>query len=351
MVRFFFALAVVSIFFLPSAFAAKTKDQIQKEKVLRSLVTTLSSFANYKELIESLPRKADREYLLHELGDNAELPVKVRYVEPDSVFFESGEVRVTVAVRDFASRKFMILKKEFTFDPQESAEVSIGRMRRALVAANPLRSLVLPDAAANPILMVAGRLITQYVIPGYITAFAGFTLWCAQGYNTLGACAGMGLEWPLAAKAAGQGLVNLMIDKVKFHFSTAAFDLQELKCQGGAGLTAFIQDEQKQTLELDVRFTTAGGPFNFTLKSPKGAEETFYFKRDWSPDPTRMQGYEQKIDQKSFALMAKAIQTLRFACFNHDNGDAMEEYFHRNRKVPKVEPNIDKNGVSAKTAE
>lgn len=340
---------LISAFALSPIAAQAEKSASPVEATLRSLVATANSFKSYAELIESLPRKVDRVYLLKELGDTANLPVKLKYVDRDGIFFDAGEVRGTVSVKSFTTRKFIIFTKEFTVEPFETAEANVTRIRRSFVNGTALYSTLIPSA--NAVVWVAPLLTTKTLVHAYLWTALAFTVWCSQGYNTLGACAGMGLIWPLPAVAAGHGLVNLVIDKVKFHFSTAAFDLQDLKCRGGSGLSAVIQDDKKQKLELDVQFTTAGAPFNFSLKSPAGAQETFYFRKDWSPNPERMQGYESKIDAKSFALMAKAIQSLRFACFNQGDGNAMEEYFHRNRATPKVEPTMDDKGVSAKSVE
>lgn len=355
MIRFFLHFFVgLSIAVSPLIAVAKSsKTGSKTELALRSLVSDVNAYKSYGDVVRSLPRKADREYLLKELGDGADLPVKLRYVDRDGIFFDAGEVRGTVSVKSFADKKFMIFTREFTLEPLETAEANVTRIRRAFVNGTALHSILLPQADANPAaaIWVARPLVTKTAAYAYLWTALAFTAWCAQGYNTWGACAGMGMFWPWPAFEAGHGLVNLLIDKVKFHFSTAAFDLLDLKCGGITGLSAVIQDEQKQKIELGVRFTSAGAPFNFTMKSPTGAQETFYFKTDWSPDPSRMPGYESKIDQRSFALMAKAIQSLRFACFNKKDGDAMEEYFHRNRKVLKVEPKMDKEGVSAKSVE
>ncbi len=357
------AAVIVFCFFLSHLASAQTQGRppsfSNKQSIeffLRNTSQALNGYRDYSALIQNLPRKSDRDYLLSVLGESAHQAVRVRYVERQTLVVDTIDGRSVLFVEDPYKQRFQLYKHRFVFNPQESAEAALKRMRKIFNSKVSARgALIFSEAEASPAILgvsLAGMLTIRTFSYLYLAAWGVTSSACVQTkQNSIGQCALLGLAWPGVVAVMATGSIAAGFQKIREKTAPAAFALEDLQCQesGGSTLNATMRDDSRDRLDLELNFTPKGEPKSLILKPEVSASRTIFFKSDWSIDTDKTSGAGSVIGPMALDLIAKGAKSLLAVCLTTDGRKALEEYFFKTRNDQKVIPKIDDSGISAKT--
>jgi len=335
--------------------ARDVSNEQQFEPLLRNASRALSAYRNFTSLIQNLPRKKDRDYILAALGESAHQSVKIRFVEKNSLAIETGDGRSVLYVENPYRQRFQLYKHRFTFDPNESAEAAIRRMRRSFNSKVASRSQLVLSEAEAVFGVIGARLVGALSLKAftylYLAMWGVTSSTCVQtNQASIGQCAWLGLQWPGIVAAMAAGSVAAGFQKAREGAAPAAFELEDLVCQASGDTTvrATMRDESRNSLDIELNYTQKGEPTSLLLKPEISASRTIYFKPDWSLDTDKTSGAGGTIGSAALNLITKGAKSLIRVCQTADSRKALEEYFFRTRNDPKVIPKVDESGISAK---
>jgi hypothetical protein len=338
----------------PLAHAAATDEPSKKEKqnplereahstkLLRIAVGAVNQYPTAADLVSVIKRKSDRDLLLARLGTNAGQPVKVQFVEPHSYQVRFGGEQVNVDVKDVRALRFSILKKEFTYDPNEPAEEALQLLQKML-AQNDKVALLIPEAHAIGPLILLGI---------YLSVAGTAAVTCAEAnVNSVGVCAGLGLGWLPIGGYLGYKLTELAIEKTKLYYGSTTYDLLELTCpQGNEPLKATVLDADKKPMQLEISFNASGEPEKIDYKFAGGTAPPIYVKAGWEADKAKMPNYS-KLDFWEYEMAIRGAHQIRQACLGGDSQAAMMRFMRQRGDATSLAPQYDPFGVKTKKVE
>lgn len=348
--------ALVSITIFTNAFFSPTFGSIahaspesarmkpQDQALLKIAVKTINSFKNMNDLVGKIQKKSDRDYLLSQLGKHGNVKIKAKFVEPNNIFIEMAGRKTTIALKDMSSFRFMVLKKEFKFNPKQSAEEAVKTLSRFL-AVNSNVSYIIPEAnAIAPLVLLA---IGAYVSIGFTS-----TVWCSSNkVNSVGECSLWGALWPIPAGVIGAGMIEQAFEKSRLSKSHTSFDVTEITCpKDGKPLKAIIVDADKNFVSLEVNFRSNGNPEKIEYRAENNDSETFLVKENWDPDTSDREFYDGQWTW-DMEMAAKGAKQISEACKASDSASALANYLKNRQGAITVAPRIKDGEVQIKSVE
>ncbi len=308
----------------------------REERKIQLVIYALNTHRTYRELVKIFNREADRAFLTKALAANIDVPVKLRYIERNGISIQFGEERQTLFVKDLRKTRFALNKREFGFNPEESAEAAVNRLKRELADSGAVRYL-LPEAQAA---------LGKFALVTYIITAATIASACMlENWNSNLSCVYHGVTWPLAVVALGIGGVALGLDKLKEYFSQHGFDVKELTCpDADQPLRATVAGTEDK-LAVELRQKKSGQPDSLAFIPSVGEKVTLYFKDEWELDTERT---KVKLDPQGFELIAKGAKNLRRICLGRDSKAAMVQYLKEKTSQTTIVPKFSEPAKNAK---
>jgi hypothetical protein len=328
-VRLFVIYLVFATFFAesicrPYAVALPTltaRQQIGTEEYLRLTAKVLTSLKTYGNAIALGARKSDQAFLRKELKDHLNSPVKIIYVERDTLSISLGSERASIKAKDLAKGRFEILKREFVFDPSESAEAGIKRIGKILNQAGHT-ALFEPRADAIAFLAILGTI--------WLTGGAMGTYQCTQAVNTPGWCATVSFGWPLIAMWMAGGAIYRSIFDRKDYLKEMNLDLLDFHCSDGVKpMQMTLVDKDGNKLATEVYYTDATKPDRIEIKSQAQEPTVIHLAHGWSYDTEKPMDSSSDAKIKStqdVMTLIHGMQDLNKACLDPDARVVIEKY-------------------------
>jgi hypothetical protein len=290
------------------------------EEYMKVTVEVLKSLKTYGNLIDFAARKSDRPYLRKELNKYLQSPIKAQYVERETIALSLGAERASVKVTDLAKGHFEILKREFVFDPNESAEAGVKRLGKILNQASHTK---LFESEAQAIAFLG---ILFYI---WLTSSVALSTSCMMSVNTPAWCA-LSFGWPLFVGWMAAGAVYRTYFDKKDYLKDLNLELKEIKCsEGDKPMRLTLADKEGHKLTTEVYFKNVTIPDRIEIKSPDQDPVIVNLAKGWSYDTDRpMVAYpNSKLKTTQDVLsMIQAMKDLSKACLDPETRTMFEKY-------------------------
>lgn len=331
----------------------ETLSAAEKSDILLQLaIQAANLYPTAGDMITIAKRSEDQKYLRDVLGEKASLPIRLQFIQPRGMVVHFAGEQVNVSVKDISKAQFSLFKRDFIFDPSESAESAVARLSRMFAANSAHQTfpsrLLEPEARAIAPLVWAAA--SAYVS---IAVVVGTT--CSEAnVNSVKVCSEMGALWPLAPYYLGYKLLEQKVEKVSLTFSSTKFNLQDVVCApDGMVVKATVLDSYNQPVLIEIDSNKSGDPQKITFKNSKGDRHSITLANGWREDlsgNTVLQStYHYFIEDPWNNDMAiRGARQIRQACMNGDSKAALARYRREHEGAAVLAPKVDRNGVSIK---
>jgi hypothetical protein len=262
-----------------------------------------ASFRTYGNWIDFAGRKSDRDYLRKELREYLNSPVKVQYVDRDTLSVALGSERISIKAKDLATGRFEILKREFKFDPKESAEAGVKRLSKILNQ-TARANFIEPEAQALAFIPI---LASIWLVGGAMATYE-----CASTANTLAWCAGVSFGAPLIAAYIGIGAVYRMIYDKKDSLKELNLELSDIHCSDGVKpMSLVLTDKDGRRLATEVYFTEATKPDRIEVRASDQEPLTISLSDGWNHDSEKPMSEASDVKIKTAQDVSNLIQGMK----------------------------------------